>query len=204
MRRKRVGILIFQNVELLDFCGPYEIFSVARLDEGRRREELSPFEVLLVAATLETVRSYGGMRVIPDVSFDTCPPLDILIVPGGMGVRREIDNSKLIEWIAFQGKKVEVLASVCTGSMLLAKAGFLGGKRATTHHSAVEWMRTVFPDVEVVQGERIVEEANILTSAGVSAGIDLALRLVEKYCGSQIAVNAARHIEYPYYPIEGI
>lgn len=192
--RKKVGILIFQNVELLDFCGPYEVFSVVRLGE----QPLSPFEVLLVAQTLETVRSYGGMRAIPDVSFEDCPPLDILIVPGGVGVRREIQNDTLIDWIRFQGKNVQTLASVCTGSMLLAQAGFLFGKRATTHHSTFDWMRSAFPDVQVVEDERVVDESPILTSAGVSAGIDMSLHVVKKYFGVEVARRAARYMEYPY------
>lgn len=196
--RKKVGILVFQNVEILDFCGPYEVFSAVRLNEGRRREEMSPFEILLVAETLETIRSYGGMRTIPDVSFEDCPPLDILVVPGGLGVRKELQNDRLIDWVRFQGKRVQTLASVCTGSMLLAQAGFLSGKRATTHYSTFNWMRSVFPDIQVVEDERVVDEASILTSAGVSAGIDMSLQVVRKYFGIEVARHTARYIEYPY------
>ena len=133
MDRKRVGILIFPDVEVLDFCGPYEVFSVTRLNEERRREEPSPFEVFLIAERPEPVTVSGGMRVLPDVTITDRPPLDILVVPGGWGTRREIDNAPLINWIAGQGKEVETLTSVCTGALLLGRAGLLDGRRATTH-----------------------------------------------------------------------
>ena len=119
MDRKRVGILIFPDVEVLDFCGPFEVFSVTRLSEDARREEPSPFEVLLVAETPDTVVATGGLKVIPDVTLDTCPPLDVLVVPGGWGTRAEAKNQRLLDWIAERGRSVETLASVCTGSMLL-------------------------------------------------------------------------------------
>jgi DJ-1/PfpI family len=99
MTNKRVGILIFPAVEVLDFCGPYEVFSVTRLDEERRREESSPFEVFLVAQSAEPVVATGGLRVIPDVTLETCPPLEILVVPGGWGTRKEISNQRLLTWI---------------------------------------------------------------------------------------------------------
>jgi putative intracellular protease/amidase len=119
MNRKRVGILIFPDVEVLDFCGPYEVFSVTRLDETRRREEPSPFEVSLIAEGVDPVVATGGLRVIPDCTIDDCPPLDILVVPGGWGTRKEIRNARILGWIAERGGQVETLTSVCTGSMLL-------------------------------------------------------------------------------------
>ena len=100
MNRKRVGILIFPDVEVLDFAGPFEVFSVARLDESKRREEPSPFEVFLVAEQAEPVRTAGGMRVTPDYTLESCPRLDLLVVPGGWGTRRELDNQRLLDWIA--------------------------------------------------------------------------------------------------------
>src|SRR6266516_1808980 len=125
MATKRVGILIFPQVEVLDFCGPFEVFSVTRLDEERRREASSPFEVLLVAERAEPVVATGGLRVIPDVTLETCPPLDILVVPGGWGTRKEIGNQRLLTWIAERAKQVETLTSVRTGAMLLGQAGLL-------------------------------------------------------------------------------
>src|SRR5262245_43214441 len=119
MRRHRVGILIFDEVEVLDFCGPFEVLSVTRLDESRRREDPSPFEVLLVAERAGQVVATGGLRVVPDVTCEACPPLDVLIVPGGWGTRRELHNTGLLGWIAARGREVEVMTSVCTGAMLL-------------------------------------------------------------------------------------
>src|SRR6266481_9834844 len=113
MRDKRVGILIFRAVEVLDFCGPYEVFSVTRFNEERRREEPSPFEVLLVTQSGEPVLATGGLRVIPDATLETCPPLDILVVPGGWGTRKEISNQRLLTWISERAKQVETLTSVC-------------------------------------------------------------------------------------------
>ncbi len=114
--RTRVGILIFDDVEVLDFCGPYEVFSTTRLDESRRREEPSPFETLLVAESADPVTASGGMRVLPDYTLEDCPPLDILLVPGGWGVRAELSNNRLLGWISARAADSETLASVCTGA----------------------------------------------------------------------------------------
>lgn len=198
IEQKTVGILLFPEVEVLDFSGPYEVFSVVRLNESRRREEPSPFRVLLVADTAEPVIAAGGMRVLPDCTMTACPPLDILVVPGGWGTRDQMQNSRLIDWIRQRAPKVKTLASVCTGSLLLGQAGLLDGKRATTHWAALGLLRERFPKITVEDSLHVVEEGNILTSAGISAGIDLALRLVARYCGEEVARNAARQMEYPY------
>ena len=198
MNRKRVGILVFPDVEVLDFCGPFEVFSVTRLNEDLRREESSPFEVLLVAEKPGTVVTTGGMKVTPDHTIDTCPPLDILVVPGGWGTRAEIKNARLVAWIGERAKQVETLTSVCTGSMLLGQAGLLDGRRATTHWRALPWMRETFPTVTVEEKLHVVEDGNVLTSAGISAGIDMALRVVARYHGDTVARNTARNMEYRY------
>jgi transcriptional regulator GlxA family with amidase domain len=200
MNRKRVGILIFPNVEVLDFCGPFEVFSVTRLNEAARREETSPFEVLLVAETADPVTTTGGMRVIPSVTIAECPPLDVLVVPGGWGTRTEIKNERLLAWIAERGKAVETLTSVCTGSMLLGQAGLLDGRHATTHWRSLPSMRESFPTVTVEEKMHVVEDGNVLTSAGISAGIDMALRVVARYHGEAIARATARNMEYRYVP----
>jgi transcriptional regulator GlxA family with amidase domain len=198
MERKRIGILIFPDVEVLDFCGPYEVFSVTRLHPELRREEPSPFEVLLVAEGSDPVVATGGLRVIPDCTIAECPPLDILVVPGGWGTRKEIENRRLIQWITDQGRKVETLTSVCTGSMLLGRAGLLDGKQATTHWLLLQEMRNAFPKIRVLDDQHVVEEGSILTSAGISAGIDMALRVVVRYFGKEVARATARHMEYPF------
>ncbi len=198
MLRKRVGIVLFENIEVLDFCGPFEVFSVTRLDEEKRREEPSPFEVLLVAEKNEAVTTTGGMRVLPRHSFATCPKLDILVVPGGWGTRRELNNSAMLAWLRERAAEVETLTSVCTGAMLLGSAGLLDGKRATTHWRSLAWMRESFPKVEVVSDQHVVEAGRVLSSAGISAGIDMALKVVERYHGAAVARATARHMEYPY------
>lgn len=197
MKCKRVGILIFPDVEVLDFCGPFEVFSVTRLDEERRREEPSPFEVILVAEQEGVIQATGGLRVIPDYTLDDCPPLDILVVPGGWGTRKEIENEPLILWIAERGRQVETLTSVCTGSMLLGRAKLLDHHRATTHWRSLDWMRATFPDTLVEDKLHVVEDGCVLTSAGISAGIDMALRVVVRYYGEEVGRATARQMEYP-------
>jgi len=196
--RKRVGILIFPAVEVLDFCGPYEVFSVTRLDEEKRRADPSPFEVLLVAETLDPVVATGGLRVIPDATLETCPPLDILVVPGGWGTRAEMKNQRVLKWIAERAREIETLTSVCTGAMLLGQIGLLDGRRATTLWRSLEWMRQSFPSVTVEDKLHVVEDGQVLTSAGISAGIDMALRVVARYCGEAVGRATARHMEYPF------
>src|SRR5213593_3247342 len=198
MTDKRVGILIFPAVEVLDFCGPYEVFSVTRLNAERRREESSPFEVLLVAQRAEPVVATGGLRVIPDVTLETCPRLVILVVPGRWGTRKEIDNQRLLTWIAERAKQVETLTSVCTGAMLLGQAGLLDGRRATTHWRSLDRMRQSFPAVTVEDKLHVVEDGDVFTSAGISAGIDMALRVVARYFGEAVGRATARHMEYPF------
>ena len=198
MNRKRVGIVIFPEVEVLDFCGPYEVFTVVRLDEARRREEPSPFQVLLVVEQAEAVTAAGGLRVLPDCTLADCPRLDILVAPGGWGTRRQIENQTLIDWLAQRSRQVETLTSVCTGAMLLGRAGLLDGRRATTHWRSLAWMRESFPAVIVEDKLHVVEDGHILTSAGIAAGIDLALKVVGRYYGESVARTTARHMEYRY------
>jgi len=198
MMRKLVGILIFPNVEVLDFCGPFEVFSVTRLNEERRREEPSPFEVKLIAESPDPVVATGGLRVQPDCTTENAPPFDVLVVPGGWGTRKEIDNQRLLGWLAERGRQVETLTSVCTGAMLLGKSGLLDGRHATTHWRSLGWMRESFPAVTVEDHLHVVEDGHVVTSAGISAGIDMALRVVARYCGESIARATARHMEYPF------
>ena len=198
MQRKRVGILIFPNVEVLDFCGPFEVFSVTRLDEARRREDPSPFEVGLIAESLQPVVATGGLKVQPDYTIETAPELDILVVPGGWGTRKAITNAPLLAWIGQRGRAVETLTSVCTGAMLLGEAGLLDGRHATTHWRSLDWMRESFPRVTVEDQQHVVVDGNVLTSAGISAGIDMALQVVTRYFGDTVGRATARHMEYPY------
>ncbi|RJR53220.1 MAG: DJ-1/PfpI family protein [Desulfobacteraceae bacterium] len=198
MNRKQVGILLFENVEVLDFCGPFEVFSVVRLDEEKRRDEPSPFNVFLVAETKKPVSTSGGMKVLPDYDLDDCPALNLLVVPGGWGTRTEMNNERLLKWIAERASQVEILSSVCTGALLLGKAGLLRGKRATTHWRSLDWMQELFPDAVVEKQLHFVEEGALFTSAGISAGIDMSLRVVSRYFGETVARATAKHMEYPF------
>ncbi|NTW01351.1 MAG: DJ-1/PfpI family protein [Oscillochloris sp.] len=198
MQQRRVGIVIFADVEVLDVCGPFEVFTTTRLDEAQRRESPGPYEVLLVAEQLDPVQASGGLRMLPNVTLADCPPLDLLLVPGGWGTRPLLERPSVLSWINQRGQQGELLAGVCTGSMLLGQAGLLDGHRATTHWRSLDWMHSSFPNVTVVRDEHVVEAGRILTSAGISAGIDLALRIVARQHGEAIARATARHMEYPY------
>jgi transcriptional regulator GlxA family with amidase domain len=199
MNRLRTGILIFPEVEVLDFTGPFEVFSVTRLNEERRREEPSPFEVFLVAQSREPVTTTGGMCLMPDYDFISCPqPLELLVVPGGWGTRQEVHNAELIGWVQKQAQSAQFLTSVCTGSFLLAQAGLLPGRRATTHWKSLDRMRDSYPDVTVLRDKHVVHDGNTITSAGISAGIDMALQVVARIYGEVVARATARHMEYRY------
>ena len=140
---RTVGIFIFPDVEVLDFCGPFEVFAITRSGESLDDAERL-FDVYTIAEENQTVRCRGGLLVEPHYTIDNHPPLDILVVPGGWGVRTEMNNARLLDWIGDQGRRVETLTSVCTGAMLLGRAGLLDGKRATTHWKSLGWMRESF------------------------------------------------------------
>jgi transcriptional regulator GlxA family with amidase domain len=198
MERKRVGIVIYQEVEVLDFCGPFEVFAVTRVNEDKRREEASPFLPLLVAESSEAVTATGGMKVLPHHTFTDCPHLDIVLVPGGWGFRHHMNNAALHHWLQVRSSHAETLAAVCTGSMLLGSAGLLDWHSATTHWRFLDGMREAFPRVEVKSDKHFVRDGSLYTSAGISAGIDMALKIVEQYFGETVARATARHMEYPY------
>jgi transcriptional regulator GlxA family with amidase domain len=198
MAPQNLAILVHDDVEVLDFCGPFEVFSVTRLNEELRREDSSPFEVLVVAEKPGTIVTTGGLKVTPDHTIDGCPALDILVVPGGWGTRAEAKNQRLLAWIKERAAQVETLTSVCTGSMLLGEVGLLDGRHATTHWRSLQRMREAFPAVTVEEKLHVVEDGNVLTSAGISAGIDMALRVVARYHGETVARNTARNMEYRY------
>jgi transcriptional regulator GlxA family with amidase domain len=199
MEKLKVGIFIFDGVEVLDFAGPFEVFSRTRLVPGidsRRDERSAPFDVFTVAPQTEPVTATGGLRVLPHHGFSSHPPIDILILPGGFGTRALLEQPSACEWIRRQAATAQRVASVCTGSLLLARVGLLAGRRATTHWGALELLASLDPTIRVERGLRIVED-HIVTSAGVSAGIDMALNLVESLYGQAVADETAKYIEYP-------
>jgi transcriptional regulator GlxA family with amidase domain len=185
-----VGILLFDDVQLTDFTGPYDVFIFARNAKGE-----PAFRVFTLAASPE-VRCNGGIIVRPDFSLDDHPPIELLLVPGGRGVRSEENNPALIDWIRDTADTSTLAATVCTGARLMAKTGLWDGLQATTHWNSIEFLRSTFPAVDVLEEVRYVDAGKYLSSAGVTAGIDLALYIVERLHGAEEAARVARGLEY--------
>jgi transcriptional regulator GlxA family with amidase domain len=191
-----IGILLFDDVEVLDFCGPFEVFSVAAEISAASGGD-PPFTVFTLAERAGLVRAAGGLKVQPDYTIDDHPPINLLLVPGGpKGTSREVDNLRLIDWIRAQDVRTEFTTSVCTGAFLLGRAGLLEGHRVTTHWRSIERLRRTLPGVTVLDDARFVHEGKIVTSAGISAGIDMALHLVARLQGEGLAHQTARQMEY--------
>ena len=192
---KKVAILIYDEVEVLDFCGPFEVFSVCG-----RRDQSNPFNVYTVAEKSCPVLARNQLSVNPKYSITDCLQPDILVIPGGFGARREMNNQNLVEWIKKCNEKAELILSVCTGALLLAKAGLLEGLSATTHHGAFELLEEIAPNTRVKREERIVDNGRIILSAGVAAGIDMSFYVISKLLGEEQALETAQYIEYPWMP----
>jgi transcriptional regulator GlxA family with amidase domain len=193
-----VGILVFDQVEVLDVAGPFEVFTVTRLNKELRQEESSPFRVLLVSENMDQVSAVGGLRFTPDVTQDNCPELDLLIVPGGWGTRTQVKNANLLKWIANKSRRTRLTASVCTGSSLLGEAGLLDGREATTHWRTFDFLRQAAPKAYIREDLRVTMDGSIFTSAGISAGIDMALHIVSYLFGTKTGEATALQMEYPY------
>ena len=187
----RTAIVIFDEVEVLDFAGPFEVFSVT----GRRRK-LEPFDVYTVAERPTPVLARNGLSVNPKYSFADAPVPDILVLPGGYGTRREMKNPLMLEWVARTAPRCELVLSVCTGALVLGAAGLLDGREATTHFMAFDELRAVAPAATIREGVRLVDNGNLILSAGVSAGIDMSLHVVAKLLGADVARETARYMEY--------
>ena len=198
IEKLNVGIFIFDSVEVLDFTGPYELFSRTRLSPGlesRRSEETAPFSVFTVAKTGGPVEATGGLRVIPDHNFASVPKIDILVVPGGFGTRALLEDSETLNWIRNISEQARLVTSVCTGALVLARAGLLANKQATTHWGALDLLADLDSSIDVQRDRRIVDDG-VVTSAGVAAGIDMSFAVVEKLFGREIADETARYIEF--------
>jgi transcriptional regulator GlxA family with amidase domain len=193
---RKLAILLFNEVEVLDFCGPFEVFATT----GQRTGE-GDFRVYTVAEKPEPIVARNGLSVNPTYTFADCPRPDILLVPGGRGTRREMNNPVVLDWIRGQFDGLELLLSVCTGALVLAKAGLLDGLSATTHFRAFEELRAVAPNTTLLPEERYVDNGKIILSAGVSAGIDMSLYVVARLHGAEKAAETARHIQYEYWPV---
>lgn len=193
-----VGILLFDGVEVLDFAGPYEVFSRTRLTPGiesRLTEESAPFKVFTVAAGTNPVIATGGLQVLPDFDLASTPSIDVLVVPGGFGTRALLQDASLLAWIHQTAGRAQRVTSVCTGALLLARAGLLVGRRATTHWGALALLAELDPTIRVEPLLRVVDDV-VVTSAGVSAGIDMAFAIVESMHGPAVADETARYMDY--------
>ncbi|MEE2704083.1 MAG: DJ-1/PfpI family protein [Myxococcota bacterium] len=184
-----IGILLYPGAEELDWAGPFEVFSIATagVDDAR---------VVTLAERPEPVRSWNGLRVLPDYEIARAPDLDLIVVPGGFGTREEMDNPVLVDWLAQIGPNCTWIASVCTGSLLLHAAGLTHGKQITTHWAVIEELRNLAPEATVLEGMRYVRDGNLVTAAGVSAGIDMSLWLVGQIWDVERARNTQRMMEY--------
>ncbi|HEY4248327.1 MAG TPA: DJ-1/PfpI family protein [Lacunisphaera sp.] len=189
--RRNTAILIFENVEVLDFAGPLEVFSTA--DE---LSEKNSFRVFTVAEAPGTIRTNNGLKIIPEHTLESSPVADLLIVPGGFGTRALLNKPSVIEWIRVAAKRAEIVASVCTGALLLAKAGLLNNQPATTHYLTYDLLREIAPTALIHEDRRFLDNGPIATSAGISAGIDLSLHLVARLQDATTAEKTARHMEY--------
>ena len=183
------GLLVFDEAEELDFVGPWEVFTASRNIRGRGDT------AMLVAERLDPVRCAKGLRVLPDHVLSSHPPLDVLLVPGGMGTRREVVNAAVIDWIRRVSATASWTTSVCTGALLLHEAGPARGRRVATHWGFEDELQAR-GDVTVVRDARYVVDGNLVTSQGVSAGIDMALWLVGALHGRDHARQVRRYIQY--------
>lgn len=193
MKHRIVSIFVFDDVEVLDFAGPFEVFGVARSPTD---EPL--FTVHTVAQTAGVVRARNGLLVTPSHSFASAPAADLVVIPGGFGTRPLLQRPEVLGWIRKSAATAEITASVCTGALLLAKAGLLAGQAATTHHSRFDALREIEPSATVREGARFVDGGRIATAAGISAGIDLSLHLVARLHGADAARRTAAYMEYAW------
>lgn len=199
----RVAIFIFNEVEVLDFAGPFEVFSVA----GLRTMNVPPFEVFTVAQ-FDTINARNHLTIKPTYTLEKAPKADIIVIPGGGGLhpdgtpfgsRREMNNPIVLNWVKEQSAQAKLTLSVCTGALILAKAGLLEGKAATTHFKTIDALRNISENITVKENIRFVDEETIITSAGISAGIDMSLYVVSKLLGKETADETARYMQYDYW-----
>jgi transcriptional regulator GlxA family with amidase domain len=188
MDEMQVGIVIYPDAEELDWAGPYEVFAMAAMGKD--------LSVVTIAEKEGPVRCAKGLRVLPDHTFATAPPLDLVLVPGGQGSRVEMDNPVMIDWLKKASEPCRWVTSVCTGSILLCRAGLANDCNVTTHWGYIEQLRELAPNVTVQENVRYVRDGRIVTSAGVSAGIDMSLWLVGQILGAEHAKSTQRMMEY--------
>lgn len=186
-----IGIFLFNDIELMDFAGPYEVFSVAT-----ELHDHSLFNVFTITEDGAGIRSINGLRVMPDYDFKNHPHIDVLIVPGGNGTKIEMTKDHVLQWLKEQYHNSQVTMTICSGTRLLGKLGLLDNLKITTHHEVISDIKVIVPTAIIEEKARFVDNGKILTSAGISAGIDLSLYVVAKLFGKEVANKAAIYMEY--------
>lgn len=192
-QKKNLAILLFDEVEVLDFAGPFEVFSVTN-----QLNDNTLLNIQTVAETTKTIKARNGLQVVPDCDLASCSAPDILLIPGGFGTRAILDNKQVLQWIQYVDQNCEKVLSVCSGAIILAQLGLLRGLQATTHHLVLDELKTMAPDSQVLDDRRFVDNGRIITSAGVAAGIDMCLYVVDQMFGADKAETTAKYIEYDY------
>ncbi|MBB2483323.1 DJ-1/PfpI family protein [Bacillus sp. APMAM] len=208
MKKRNVGILLYDFVDILDFAGPAEVLSLTannRVEETftlykKQLLPTRPFDVFTITDTGMQIKTHSGIKVEPDFSFKNCPELDILIIPGGplRAVQAVAKNLRIQDWIK-KYKNIEYICSVCTGAFILGETGLLDGKKGTTHHLALKILQKKYPNIRVVSDVKVVHDNNLISSGGVSSGINMALYLVSQIMGKSISERTARNIEFVHY-----
>jgi transcriptional regulator GlxA family with amidase domain len=197
---RTVGIYLFDEMEILDFAGPYEVFSTAsRVKQKLQPGNLPAFHVVTLADSQRTVTARAGLKVLPDYAIGDHPQLDVLVIPGGV-VTGELQRPQILNWIQTTSQQTIITASVCTGAFLLAAAGLLYQQGATTHWEDMDELQNMFPNVHVQPDKPWVDNGPTVTSAGISAGIGMSLHLVERLESQELAVKTARKMEYDWKP----
>ena len=192
-KQRNVAIFIFDDVEVLDFAGPFEVFNVTG-----EVNDLVPFNTYTVALTEEPIKARGKLSINPHYSIDSCPTPDIILLPGGDGRRRLMKDERVLSWIATHVDNLEKLLSVCTGAFYIAHSGLLNGLSATTHHGAFSEFKETFPDIELIEDSRYVENGKIITAGGISAGIDMSLYVVEQLLGEEKLALTLEEMEWQW------
>src|SRR5258708_13608444 len=195
----QVGIVIFDDVEVLDFAGPFEVFTVTGeilKDSADENRQAGTIRALTIAKSDQIVKARGNLLTQPHYTFENHPPLDLLVVRGGWGPRRQAENPMMLDWLRRVTPTTTINASVCTGAFLLGKIGLFDGRKATTHWQSLDRMAAAFPNVQVMRDVRWIDEGNVVSSAGISAGIDMSLHLVEILYGMALAAETAHEMKY--------
>ncbi len=198
MKSRRVGIYLYPGVEVLDFAAPLEVFGTASRVALRSDGGAAPLELVTLVRRAAAVAARGGLRVTPDATIDAHPPLDLLIVPGG-DERAERASVELRRWLAALAPDLELMASICTGAFLLAAAGLLDGRRVTTHWQDADELARLHPALRVEPQRRWIDEGRRVSSAGISAGLDMSLHLVDRLAGAKLAMATARQMDYQWH-----